>query len=410
MTERLTSDSTHPPDKQQTVLAIDSQYMAGTKQAQEAIYEFLIQNVKKSSPETVLQEFKRLFIEHDDALVSDAVASVYEIVIAGDEATFQATIKRCCYIVVNNWTISRRQEYIPQLVESLSSSTNKQYFLSPTINRLKSWVNNFVNSSDYQELKLFAAKNSVKSSLSARYSSHLLVAQAANLKNPIEQREAARSQAQQLKFRYKFDLVMYIAGLQNNTTNKQFSNPTGIKDQVLRLLKTIVAKRDPSSYAIIAKIFLEENQNVKCKDFKKNLQRHLINSVENREVANILKQKLLVGVESLETKYDEKALTDRLLLKICSQLINYLTTENQSKPSQSFILLISQGHYLTLVILLVKIVLLCRDTRTHLEIRIADLIKYYENHPQESKVMINFLEIYNLMFAIYADNVQIKLD
>lgn len=402
MSERLTSDSTHPLS--------DSQRIVNVEQAQETIYEFLIQVVKTSSPEAVLQEFKRLFIEHDDAVVSDAVASVYEIIIAGDEVSFHATVKRCCYIVVNNWTISRNQQHIPKLIEVLNSSTAKQYSLSPTINRLKKWLDNFVNSGDYQELKLFASKHSAKSSLSTRYSSNLLVAQSADPKNPVEQREAARSQAQQLKYRYKFDLAMYISSFQDGNANKQLINPTGLKDGVLRLIKTIVAKRDPSSYATIANIFLEENQKKKYKDFKKNLQRYLINSVERKDVVDTLKQRLSIGLVSLDVKYDDKNITDELILKTCNRVINYLTLEKQSEPSQLFTLFISQGHYLTLVILLIKIVLICRPTRTHLETCIADLIRYYENSPQESKYMGNFLEIYNLMFAIYTDNVQVKLD
>lgn len=410
MSERLTSDSTHSLNEQQTELAANSQQIVSIKQAQETIYEFLIQTVKKSSPEAVLQEFKRLFIEHDDAVVSNAVASVYEIIIAGDEVDFHATVKRCCYIVVNNWTISRNQQHIPKLIEVFGSSTIKQHSLSPTINRLKKWIDNFVNSPDYQELKLFASKQSAKSSLSTRYSSNLLAAQSADTKNPVEQREAARSQAQQLKYRYKFDLAMYISGFQDGNANKQLINPTGLKDGVLRLIKTIVAKRDPSSYATIANIFLEENQKTKYKDFKKNLQRYLINSVERKDVVDTLKQKLSIGLAGLDVKWDDESLTDELLLKTCNRVIDYLIIEKQSEPSQLFTLLISQGHYLTLVILLIKIVLICRPARTHLETCIANLIRHYENSPQESKYMGNFLEIYNLMFAIYADNVQVKLD
>lgn len=424
MTERLMFNSNQLINGQQTKLTANilpeaasgscidgnSQQLLNINQSQESIYEFLMQTVKKLPPEAALKEFKQLFIEHDNAVVSDAVAAVYEIIIAGDELKFHNTIKRCCYIVINNWNISRSPQYIPKLIESLTSSTVKQHSLSPTVNRLRIWVDNFVNSSDYQELKLFAAKHSNKSPLSSRYSSHLLVAQSANPKNPVEQRAAAHSQAQQLRYRYKFDLAMYIAGFQNGAANKQSINPTGLKDEVLRLIRTIVAKRHPSSYATIASVFLDENKNISYKDFKKSLQRYLINSVDNKEIVGILKQKLSTGLESLDVRYHEKALTEELLLKTCNKVIKYLLTEKSSEPSQLFTLLISHGHYLTLVILLLKIVLLCKSTRTHLETYIAELIKYYENHPGESESLVNFLEIYNLMFAIYADNMQIRLD
>ncbi len=73
-------------------------------------------------------------------------------------------------------------------------------------------------------------------------------------------------------------------------------------------------------------------------------------------------------------------------------------------------LLISQGHALTLVIILLKIILICNNSRRHLETRIAHLIRFYENYPEdECKGVINFMEIFNITFAIYAENVEYNL-
>ncbi len=95
------------------------------------------------------------------------------------------------------------------------------------------------------------------------------------------------------------------------------------------------------------------------------------------------------------------------MLKTCNKLIELLTTENRCKPSQLLRKLTVEVHPLTLVILLLKIVLICRPSRTHLESCIADLIKYYDSHPEESIWMSNFMEIFNIIFAIYADNMVI---
>jgi hypothetical protein len=70
----------------------------------------------------------------------------------------------------------------------------------------------------------------------------------------------------------------------------------------------------------------------------------------------------------------------------------------------------SQGNPLTLVIVLLKIILICPNARTHLENCIAKLIQYYVDYPEdECKWVINFFEIFNITFAIHADNVQYNL-
>ena len=65
---------------------------------------------------------------------------------------------------------------------------------------------------------------------------------------------------------------------------------------------------------------------------------------------------------------------------------------------------------MTLVVTLLKLILISKNSRTHLESRIADLIRYYEAMPeQECRWVVNFLEIFNVTFTIYAENVQYDL-
>ena len=87
-----------------------------------------------------------------------------------------------------------------------------------------------------------------------------------------------------------------------------------------------------------------------------------------------------------------------------------MTTENHQQPSPLLSMLISQGHPLTVVIMLLKIVLICPSVREHLESCIADLIRYHEKYPEECNWMINFIEIFNVMFAIYVDKTSLALN
>ena len=123
-----------------------------------------------------------------------------------------------------------------------------------------------------------------------------------------------------------------------------------------------------------------------------------------------MKLQLAEKFETLYSEHDDDSIDDAILLRTCNRMIEYLTTENHQDPSPLFILLLSQGSPLTLVVTLLKIILICKHARTHLETCIAKLIGYYANVPEEEcHWMIHFMEIFNVTFAIHAENIQYNL-
>ncbi len=383
------------------------------QQAQETIYSFLLEIVKKWPPEEVLLEFKRLFIYHVDSVNSEVMRAVYEIVFSNNEEEFRHTLKRCCYILVNNWDASRHYKPIKELIQLFSDVTLTRHTASPTLKRLRCWVDSFVKSDDYEELKLFTSRyeEQDRGPWSSRYTSYLLVPQYIDLKNPIEQREAARALSKQLKDRFKFDLAMYIAKSQTGTPAARVpKNPTALGDEVLRLIKAIVARRGPFSYSNLANIFINQVQSLSFQEFKASLQQYLTFSIEDSDFVSTLQKRLAEKLEGLYVSHDQDQLTNALILRTCNRVIEYLTTENQKEPSPLFVLLLSKGNPLTLVVTLLKIILICKHSRTHLEARIAELIKYYQDYPEdECAWVVNFLEVFNVTFAIHAENVQYNL-
>lgn len=384
-----------------------------TRQAQDMIYDFLLEIVRKRSPDEVLIEFRRLFIDYASSPINaKAIKSLSEIIFINDEAEFRNTLKRSCYILINNWYSTRHFDTIKELIGLFSDVKLSKKTLSMTISRLRVWLSNFVESKDYQELKLFVSKYDIEHEhWSDRYASYLLVPQYADTSNPIEQRQAARALSQQLKDKFKFDLAMYTARSQSAVHKDQMpKNPTGLGDDVLRLIKMIVAKRGSFSYSNLANIFLNQTKQYNYKEFKTSLQKYLIFSVESRDFGEIFQKKVAEKINSTYEGHNDEVLNKALLLRTCNRVIEYLTTEDHRNPSPLFILLISQGNPITLVIVLLKIILICPSARIHLETCIAHLINYYLNYPEEEcKWIINFLEIFNITFAIFADNVQYNL-
>lgn len=387
-----------------------TQQIGSIEEAQEIIYCFFMDIVKQKQSQAALQEFRHLFIQDNDSAISNPVRAIYEIVFTNKQEEFHYTIKRSCYILVNNWLAKRDSSCIQKLIEIFKDPIIRRKSLSPMINRLRNWIQLFVESKDYQELELYAQtkiqKTQTNQSLSKRYPSILLSNQYNDLTNPIEQREAAKNKALQLRCRFKFDLAIYMARFESFNTKSILEKPTEVGDEVLRIIKIIVAKRDTSNYTKLADTFTAQVRTKQYKEFKSCLQKYLISSGDQVFV-DILKGSLALKLNSLYEIHDDKILTDKLLLKTCNKLIELLTTEDRCKPSQLLKKLTAEVHPLTVVILLLKIILICRPSRTHLEFCIADLIKYYDNHPEESIWMNNFMEIFNIMFAIYADNMVI---
>lgn len=381
--------------------------------AQHVIYQFLLNLVKQRHPETALREFNHLFIQHAHTVDAEPLGALDEIITSNDEGTFRNTLKRSCYILINHWEASRHYGYSRKLVQIFSSVQVDTADVSLTLNRLKLWLANFVSSQDYQQLRLFATKyeGTRKAHWSHRYAAYLLVPQYLDLNNPVEQREAARALSQQLKNQFKFDLAIYTARSQSSLPkDKMPKNPTLLGDDVLRLIKTIVAKRGALSYTNLANIFLKQTEKLTFNKFKVSLERYLFYSITQKEFVGILKDDFNLKLNNLYTECHEITMDDALLLKTCNYAISYLTTEDRQRPSEIFKLFVQQGNPLTLIIVLLKIVLICKNSRAHLELCIAALVQYYSHYSEEDcKWVIHFCEMFNITFAIYAENVQYNL-
>ncbi|MBN3874092.1 hypothetical protein [Nostoc sp. JL33] len=382
--------------------------------AQEEVYSFFVKIVKQLPPDDVLREFKALFIDGLDSQYYPSIPGIYSIFLDEQEQEFCNTLKRCSYIIINNWTSNRKDKYIQELVnlfanENMKVKTNN----FPAINICKSWLENFITSKDYEELKLFAGKHEElsKSHWANRYSSYLLVDQSINENNPREQQEAARKLSKQIKDKFKFELAMYIARSQSAVSSTtRYTNPSLLGDNALHLIKSIVLRKGVFSHENIAHIFIKQTQEQTLEEFKISIEKYLFFSVDNQKVVETWRRQFAENLSLWKKDYSQEIITKELLLRTCNRVIDCLTTENGKEPSSLFILLLAPGHSLTLVIILLKTILICRNSRRHLEIRIAHLIRYYEKYPKdECKWVINFMEIFNITFAIYAENVEYNL-
>ncbi|HBE58667.1 MAG TPA: hypothetical protein DEG17_22190 [Cyanobacteria bacterium UBA11149] len=395
----------HPPTK------VDRQNPPNLQEFQETIYQFLIDLVNRYSPETVLIEFNRLFVFGENTLNSEANKAIYEIIFHKDEQEFSNTLKRACYILINNWSARRNNKYIQELIETLGEVKDRPQTLSASLSRLRTWLTKFIESENYQELRLFALPytGNERGNWTNRYAFYLLVPQYLNSDNPIEQRDLASQMAKRLKEKFKFDLAMYTVRCNSPTAKDELiRNPTRLGKGVIRLLQQLISKNFLFNYTNCARIFLQQTQDLNYQEFKESLLKYLLYAERNS--ADQIKEPLAKKLANLYQNRHQDRIDFDLLLRTCRRTIEFMTTEDGKKPSSLFILLASQGNPLTIVITLLKIILLCNYVRTHLDVSLGKLIQYYESYPEkECQWFINFLDIFNVVLAIYTENIEYNL-
>ncbi|MCG8365736.1 MAG: hypothetical protein MJA27_20690, partial [Pseudanabaenales cyanobacterium] len=161
------------------------------QQAQETIYNFFLKIVKTWEASKVLTVFRQLFVHNLDSHDSNVLAALHIILLSHQETEFRNTLKRTCYVLINNWELARNYQAIQQLVGIISDSTIYQAAISPILRCLRRWLVNFTKSKDYQDLRVLASRHDKKKHWTHRYTSYLLVSQYVDSNNPIEQREIA---------------------------------------------------------------------------------------------------------------------------------------------------------------------------------------------------------------------------
>lgn len=245
--------------------------------AQHVLYDFFLYSVQTEPVDTVLATFRRLFVDYTESSTeSDLPVALYSIVIANSEQQFLFTLKRVCYILINNWGIQRRPQAIKALINMFDDQVLTRPGVSLILKRLRSWMQAFVKGQDFQDLKLFAARYEHEQHWSGRYTSYLLAPQYLNLDNPVEQREAARNLSSQLKSKFRFDLAMYTAKSQMECPPASIENPTVLGEAAINLIKMLLLQPGRFGYENLANLLRKQCEQLNYWDFKRAFLHYLV--------------------------------------------------------------------------------------------------------------------------------------
>jgi hypothetical protein len=403
----------------------------GQRQArdeEQVLYDYWLDRVRTGSPEELIEDFRRLFIEGRGYQEAPIYLALERLVKAKDaEIRFYNFFNRCCHILVNRWQMQpTHQPAIPELVsllENLPPARQGQYGTSNTLRHL---IKNFTLSDHYVKLqrlaRIISSRYNEKTASSVgtlinRYPylyDHCLLGD----ESSQEHQQTVRHIKVKTERRFEVNLSRYVTykvRLAQVTHTPKITeeagriiqpvkNPTLLNDKELnRALKQYVGTVEGNhTYKTLSQNFLAHTvYTTTYKDFKNDLYDYLITSVDygkgqfNKKLYDILQNTL--------PQCDQQKPSEFLVLRTSSQLLNYLVVESGQKPDHYiFMDMITNMGVTRTMGLLLKLVLMCRKVKPYLDKRFSILFNHYESFSRDGVPwLVKSLENLQVAFSIH---------
>ncbi|MCC5639954.1 hypothetical protein LC593_29830 [Nostoc sp. CHAB 5844] len=431
----VTSKQSYVP----SYLAQNSQHYNAEEQQ---IYQHLLHLVQVKSPQEMIQRCRTLFIEGAD-YPEPEILLILDKITASKNAVheFQFFLNRCCHILINRWHMQPQLHYaIPELVKLFEISPTRSRttsFRYRNIRRLRELIQVFIVSEQYLTLRRFVQvmtkttdeninhEHQPLITLIRRYPylyEHCLMSD----DSTFEHQWRVKQMQAQMQRQFEVDLSKYVTYQVRRTQIlkkasvdeaerilRPVNNPTLLSDRQLHeTLQHFLGKVEGNyTYLELAQKFLHSSQQAACfRDFKDDLYEYLISSIAGGSGKRQLQQKLYTQLKNTLPQADEQKLDEFLILRTCSQLLNFLIVESHVCIQHfNFLDLISNQGTIITIGLLLKIVLVCRKAKPYLEKRLAILFHHYESTTTSGiNWLVQVLEQANIAMILYFGNIDIS--
>jgi hypothetical protein len=395
-------------------------YQAFEQDAQ-GLYDHLIEIRKFVQPEELLVHFNELLIEGTCDRAPDVLAKVDRLLASPwAEQEFAHVFNRCCYILINQWwSHADLQGFIRQLMELLtvssgaSNSTLRGQLLSQfqgtdqfdLLNRRAKVMG------DREQLRL--DRRALLSELIPRYPTLYPYCLLDGSSSQID-RHAVR-QLQEVKSRqFEHELLSYGTVILGGDLRSlpqlhlpkadfaadlvQLKNPTLLSDRDLELaIRQFSGKVEGDrTYRDSAQSCLQAlDRTYTYRQLKHSVYDYLTDSIQQSSKPLFGRYRfdawLSEQISQIQPQNHDQVSTSFLLVRTCSQLLDALVANPKTNPSNHivFVDLVSNFGASFVMGMLLKLLLLCRDFKSHLvslEARVAqrlsDLFKHYESCAQ----------------------------
>lgn len=406
--------------------AFASRY-AREKSAEQYIYEHLIELVKVESPQQLIDRFRRLFVEGSGYPDSDIVKALDKITTSKTaEEEFNSVLNRSCHILINHWQMeAKAQGSIPELVRVFDQQGRRSY--SSQARRLSGLIQQFKQSEEYltlhrllqvvdRETEPEDPGSRPLGTLIGRYPylyAHSLLSDSSS----YEHQQTVRKIQAQRQRQYEIDLSRYVtykvrraqltrardAATADRVLNV-VPNPTLLNDRELYVaVKQFAGKAERSStYRDLAHNFVTHSSQTRTfAGFKDDLYEYLITSIDPEYGKRQFNDRLYNHLKNTLPQSDDRQPSEFLVLRTCSQLLNFLVVESSQNPNHFVLIdLISNIGPTLVMVLLLKIILICRKVKPYLEKRFAILFDHYDDRAREAVIwLIKALENMNVALS-----------
>lgn len=408
---------------------------------EQVIYDHLLACVQAETPDQLVDRFKRLFIHGLGYDNQEVVAALNSLTASkGAEEDFKFVINRCCHILINQWrTHPQHQSSIPDLVNLFDStrySAGGGLSHMRSVHRLRSLVQSFTDTEQYVTLSRLAEVFSASSGkagdqvplkqLIHRYPylySHCMLSD----QSSSEQQNTVRQVQTQMQQKFEQNLSHYVTYRVRQSQLVRLSspekakrmlkpqeNPTLLGDrELVGALKHYVGKVEGSyTHQDLAQSFITHTHQMRTfKEYKDTLYEYLSTSVDSSYGQRKFNNQLYDQLSNTLSDSDNQKPTDFLVIRTCSQLLNFMVVQGQKNPQHyTFIDLLSNNGPTATIGLLLKIVLVCRKVKPYLEKRLAILYNHYETSTQSAvSWLVHALEHMNVALSTNFGKVDLSI-
>jgi hypothetical protein len=403
-----------------------SRYNRPITAAEQTLYDHLLYWIELESPNAMIERFRTLFIDgagYPDPEISQALKTIVSSDLAIED--FRYILNRCCHILINRWQARpQSQASIPELVHVFESPPGRNTLATQlrSTRRLHQLVQEFTTTEQFLTLRRLAqvlteaeaanAGNRPLGTLIRRYP-YLYEYCLLSEDSAQEQQSTVKQVQVALQRQFEIHLSQYVtyqvrraqmaarAVSEGQSFIRPVVNPTLLSDRDLgRAIKHYIGRVDGSrTHKDLAQSFLSHaQQSASFATFKDDLYEYLTASVDPGYGKRQFNRQLHRHLNTILPDHHAQPLNDFLMVRTCSQLLNFLIADNPLHPNHFvFIdLTTNLGPIVTTGVLL-KIVLFCRKVKPYLERRFSILFNHYESHNRDAvQWLIQALENLNL--------------
>ena len=417
------------------------------------IYQYLRQNAATKSPSELIIEFQNLLQQSKN--IDPRISQALEEIVLVEPELFNTFLTQCLCSILDVW-ISKPESlvFVSQLLNSLNQVAQSRSY-SSVRRHLNSLITGYQQSNDYQRLEQIIAiiqptiniTNSSSNSLAAsqsvdnssgkktrligsylvRYTflySHLLSKDitAPNLVEFIRQLQNNRQQEFEIRLSkhtiYRFRLkqlakMKMMAKGAGKIINKA-DNPSILSERAFRVaMRQYVGKNDIGSTLLErSQLFVAENKyRQSYLMFKQDLYRFLIDDIKPRNTTYHFASRLEQKMSQIFPQANDKALNPTQILQTCRQLYSFAIVDPalDNNPAR-FAQLVANLGTAQVMMMLLKLVLICPESKTDLERKIFLVAMYYQHQTVTANPwLLKSLEHLSIAFSIYFGEVDVSL-